>query len=198
MSTSLLNTWAKYISGISSPFVVTAILPLIAISYFARTRSEALLWGTLFIVFVVILPFTYIAYQVYRAKLTDIHIAVREQRTFPFLVALASTTLLLIIYINLDIPYAMLGMLESLILTGLVFLLVTRRTKISIHTAILSGTTLSLAFLVDLRWLYLFLLLPPVIWARIYRGRHTLTQAIGGAVLSCLLLAAFFKLIQLI
>lgn len=192
-----LNRLAKIISGLSSPFLLTATLPLFAVFYFAKSSQQFFWWGSLFVFFVSIIPFSFIALQVKAKRISDIHVALREQRTLPFLVALASSLILMIIYMVLDVPLGLLGMVGSILLNGVVYLLVTRYYKISIHTATLAGSATTLGLLVDPHWFYLYFALPLVILVRTYRGRHTLAQGLSGGLIISVLVLLLFKLLGL-
>ena len=61
--------------------------------------------------------------------------------------------------------------------------------KISIHTMGIAGPTIVLIVVFGYWGALLALLLPPVIWSRIYLKKHTVAQALGGAAVGFLLTA---------
>jgi membrane-associated phospholipid phosphatase len=73
---------------------------------------------------------------------------------------------------------------------GTLFLfLVNLRWKISIHTMGIAGPTTVLIFVFGYWGALLALLLPPVIWSRVYLKKHTVAQALAGAAVGFLLTA---------
>lgn len=69
--------------------------------------------------------------------------------------------------------------------------------KISIHTMGIAGPTTVLIFVFGYWGVLLGLLLPPVIWSRVYLKKHTVAQAITGAVLGFVLTAVALSLLLL-
>ena len=56
--------------------------------------------------------------------------------------------------------------------------------KISFHSSVATGCVTVLVMLVNPQLGWLFLLVPLIAWARVYRKRHTLLQTVVGAVLA--------------
>jgi membrane-associated phospholipid phosphatase len=69
--------------------------------------------------------------------------------------------------------------------------------KISIHTMGIAGPTTVLIFVFGYWGALLGLLLPPVIWSRVYLKKHTAAQAITGAILGFVLTAVALSLLLL-
>jgi len=63
------------------------------------------------------------------------------------------------------------------------------RWKISIHTMGIAGPTTVLIVVFGYWGALLALLLPPVIWSRVYLKKHTVAQALGGTAAGFLLTA---------
>ncbi|MBU6389294.1 hypothetical protein KGQ71_02140 [Patescibacteria group bacterium] len=176
----------KLISGISSPYLVIPVCFLWITGVFSPGFRQFFLWGSLFLLLSLLPVLTYVAIQVKRGKITDLHIMVREQRSLPFLIATFSSAVLVFLYIWLHVPDPIVRMAINLTANGLAFFAITKFSKLSIHAAALSGSVLQLAILVSYSWLWLLLVLPIVIWARVLRKRHTVWQASAAVLISSL------------
>ncbi len=137
----------------------------------------------------------FIYYGVKSGRLTDMHVMLREQRIEPFIVTMFGALLLIIAYHFLAVPKPLYALSIVLFINGLVFFLITLVWKISIHSAAYAGAVLILAHLVNPNLAYLLLVLPLIMWARVYRHRHSVLQVLGAAVVVSLITLAAFRLI---
>ena len=174
---------AIIISGLSSPFVVLPIAGLIVIYPFSSDLLQFAKWGILYLILPIIIPILYILIGVKSGKISDVHVAVREQRGMPFFLAGVGAVLLFIVYLLLDAPIEIIALSLVMIICVVVFGLITSFWKISIHAASWVGVTVLLSMLVSSKYLWLFLFLPFVIWGRLARGRHNIYQILVAAVL---------------
>jgi membrane-associated phospholipid phosphatase len=71
----------------------------------------------------------------------------------------------------------------AFVLQAALFLLITLRWKISLHSAAASNLAVIGWLTVGLNGLALALIIPVVAWARVHLRRHTLAQTVGGALL---------------
>lgn len=81
-----------------------------------------------------------------------------------------------------------------LILAG-IFTLITFKWKISIHTGVSSAAVVFLSLLFGLNWLWLFLIVVVVAWARITMKKHSFWQAVIGAAAAAGIIFLGFKLL---
>ena len=73
---------------------------------------------------------------------------------------------------------------QVFIVNSVVFSVITPLWKISFHTSVATSCIIVLMLLVNLNLVWLFLLLPLIAWARVYRARHTLLQTVAGTLLA--------------
>lgn len=181
---------AKLISGISSPFLMVAIFGLWAVGATAHTATQFLVLGGLCVILVGGLPFLYILVQMQRGAITDIHVAVREQRGMPFVVATVGGILLGLCYAALGAPRELLAVAVALVASGFVFGTITQYWKISIHAAAYVGSVIIVSFIVSPWCLLLLMALPAIIWARLVRGKHNAAQAVVASILNAVCVSA--------
>lgn len=184
---------AKVISGVTSPFIIIPIVAAIITATFYTRVDDFLYWYGIFLI-PVLLPLLYVLYGVKQGTITDLHVADREQRKVPFMLAVIGAVIMLFLYWWLDVFVMLQYMAVALLVSGIIFIVITRVWKISIHTATYTSSVLLMTYLLDPRFLWMLLALPIIIWARLQRKRHTLMQALAGVVVAVIILVIFFEL----
>lgn len=184
------------LSAILSPYLVIPVGTVAVVASVSYSRREWLIWTLFSILFSTIIPALYVLVQVWREKITDIHVMEREQRGGPFLVAILSSAVGAFVLRTLGANVAVWGIGVVLAANGLVLFWISAHWKISMHVAVLSSTILAATMMVDRVALWtLAWLVPALIWARVTRGRHTIWQGIGGCLVACSLTAGILWLL---
>jgi hypothetical protein len=169
------------ITEVLSPAVLVAGISL-AVSW----HSRSLPWGLVVVLFSSLIPISYIVSAVRRGHYRDHHVEVRHGRLAALGVAVASVVLGLVVMVTLHAPRDLLALVLAMLAGLLLTLAVTAFWKVSIHTAVASGTVVTLIIVFG-PWLWLASPGPvAVAWSRIRLGDHTLAQTIVGALLGAL------------
>jgi hypothetical protein len=189
------NTIAKLISGITSPFLVVFVFGLWTIAASVQNVHDFLVFGGLCVLLLSLLPFFYILAEVKLGRITDIHVALREQRTTPFIVATVGAIILAVTYKVLGAPNNLFALAIALVVSGVVFGIISGFWKISIHAAAYTGAVVIVGYIINFHLLLLLLLLPLVIWARLVRKKHDVLQASVAAVLNAICIAFTLSLL---
>jgi hypothetical protein len=193
-----IKTFSDYlafgISAIFSPYITATVFIVIVIYAYAQSLSQFLPWVVTFLSFAVIIPGMYLLWLIETKKVTDIHLADRQDRKWPFLIGGISAFMgaAILICLGAARPVIVIGVTYAI--NAMVVAIITLFWKISIHTALFSAlaTIAVVVFGSTFWWLYLILL--PLGWSRIHRHRHTVLQATAGALLAFVLTAAVFWL----
>jgi len=180
---------ALWISALASPFIVVPLFVILIAAAMANTTRELIIWTGICVGFAVLVPFVYIALGVMRGQFTDIHLGIREQRHVVYLLSMGSMAVGLLALRRAGAPSELIASGVSMIVNAAVFAVITRYWKVSVHSAVLSGCILVLAVVFSWKLLWLLLLVPLVMWARVQRRRHSFAQGLV-AVLICMLLTA--------
>lgn len=106
----------------------------------------------------------------------------REARLVPYLLMTLGAVLAVLVLVNIHAPHAIFLMTLVLLANEIVLGTINFWTKVSIHTATATFTSIMLGYLIDPVWYGLLALVPLIAWARVYRKRHTLQQVISGVV----------------
>lgn len=132
--------------------------------------------------FAVLMPLSVLVIWTRRTHAHDLDVSAKADRSQPLLVATVSYFIgiaaLLLVRAPLLTTIVMLGYA-----VGTLFIfLVNLRWKISIHAMGVAGPTTVLLYVFGAWGVLLGLLLPPVIWSRVYLKKHTVAQALAGAL----------------
>lgn len=171
-------------SVIFSPFIVPIVTAVFVIHKHAGTSKEVALWLTIVAIFVTVLPILVITLLVRFSKVSNLHLPNKEERLIPLCLTLASMILGTLLLDKVGANQKIIWACIAYIVNSVVFLGITPLWKISFHTSVTTGCIMVLVFLVDSNLVWLFLLIPLIAWARVYRDRHTLLQTVVGSLLA--------------
>lgn len=172
------------ISIIFSPFFVPIVTTVVVVEKYAVTRQEALLWLAILAMFVTVLPVLCIGMLFRCARVSDWHLNSKEERLLPLCLTLGSMIIGTGILYYIEAEHQIVWAGIAYIANSVVFSAITPMWKISFHSSVTTGCITVLVVLVNAQFGWLFLLIPLIAWARVYRKRHTLLQTVVGAVLA--------------
>lgn len=170
-------------SVLFSPFLVPIATAVGVIQKHAAPQ-DALRWLVIVVLFVTVLPVLSIAAMVRYAKVSDLHLHNREERLLPLCCTLVSMIVGTVLLHQLGAAREIVWAGIAYIVNSLIFSAITPMWKISFHSSVATGCVTVLVMLVNPQFGWLFLLIPLIVWARVYRKRHTLLQTIVGAALA--------------
>lgn len=172
------------ISIIFSPFFVPIATTVVVVEKYAVTRQEALLWLAILAMFVTVLPVLCIGILFRFSRVSDWHLNSKEERLLPLCLTLGSMIIGTSILYYIEAAYQIVCAGIAYVANSVVFSAITPMWKISFHSSVTTGCITVLVVLVNAQFGWLFLLIPFIAWARVYRKRHTLLQTVVGAVLA--------------
>lgn len=138
------------------------------------------------ICFAVVIP-SIIAYAWIKNKNLEIDMPHKEDRLYPLLWILLSYLLGVIILFIISAPPVITVLMFCYFSNTLVVLLISMFWKISIHAVGVAGPVAFLIYVFGYPGLIFLLLIPLIMWSRLYLKRHTLSQVTAGSVLGFLL-----------
>jgi membrane-associated phospholipid phosphatase len=179
--------WARLISDLGSPPVVWAVLIFPITFREAASQEQAILWGLTYGVLVCVIPALYIVWMVRRGSITDIHMAVRQERLRPFLVSMACTGLAWFVLRLMGAP-SVVPLVAFVTLVQLITMaLITLVWQISMHTMSITSAVVATGLLFGVGpALVVFPLVPLVGAARLKLQRHTPAQVVAGFLVGAL------------
>lgn len=189
-----LDRVAFVISALSSPFLVTGVTVVLVVLLLRPTVAQLVLWMALAGFFSAVLPFLAV-WALWRARrVTDMHVALREQRAIPFVATLGSGAIGVVLLYLSGAPPQLVALGILYLVVGLMLALISLRWKISVHSAVFTASILALFLVGYSGAIYVLLALPAVVWARVYRDRHTRLQGLIALLLTGLLTPFIYHL----
>jgi membrane-associated phospholipid phosphatase len=187
--------WAVLISNVTIP-------PVIAVFTFSLI-NYSLLRGFPFVavtfittLFAAIVPLSVLLiWETRTSAKFDFDIPARTDRNHPLLFASTSYLIGSAVLVAVHAPLLTTVVMFGYFAGTLFLFFINLYWKISIHAMGIAGPTTVLVFVFGYWGVLLGLLLPPVIWSRVYLKKHTVAQAITGAVLGVVLTAVTLSLL---
>ena len=180
---------ATAISYLTLPPVV-ALLLFALINYTVSTGLSFVALMLLTIFFAVLMPLGILIFWARRTHAPDLDVSGMTERSQPLFVATVSFFIGTIVLLLIRAPPLTTTMMLGYSVGTLFIFFVNLWWKISAHAMGVAGPTVVLLFVFGPWGVLLGLLLPPVIWSRVYLKKHTLAQALAGGVAG-FVLAAF-------
>ena len=149
-------------------------------------------WGLLGAVFAAVLPIWFIKRGMCRGRWADRHVGVKQHRLIVMTFIIASVTAGIALMVVLGAPRPITALIVSMLTTLAALMAVTPVWKISVHSAVSSGSVLLIALACGWWALALYPLVVLVGWSRVALGDHTRNQVIAGALLGALVATATY------
>lgn len=149
-------------------------------------------WGLLGALFAAVLPILFIKRGIRRERWDDRHVGAKRHRLIVMAFIIASVTIGIALLATLGAPRPITALIVSMLTTLAALMAVTPMWKISVHSAVSSGSVLLIALACGWWALALYPLVALVGWSRIALRDHTRNQVIAGATVGALVAAATY------
>ena len=178
---------AELVSSVFNPLINPVIAFAVLLLYAPRS-TLGLSLGTLMIHFTIatffssVIIFAYIYYLKHKKVIQSTELIVREHRINPLTFGVISYAMGFFFLTLLDAPAIVRGLMFCYVTNTLVVLLITRRWKISIHTAAIANPLV--AIVAHFGWMMapILVLVPIVGLARVKLKRHDELQVVAGGL----------------
>ena len=185
LTSSKFPNWvALCISVFFSPFIVPIVTAVFIVHEHAGSSHELFLWVSVIATFVTILPIIAILLLVRISKVSNIHLHEKDERLLPLCIICISMVLGTIVLYKVGASWKIVWVCLAFIVNSIVFSVITPFWKISFHTSVATGCIIVLVILINVKLLWLLLVIPLITWARVYRKRHTFLQTLAGTILA--------------
>ncbi|MEA1893684.1 MAG: phosphatase PAP2 family protein [Euryarchaeota archaeon] len=180
--------FARLVSTISHAPVLS-IPAFVAINYFLLDFDEFLRISFICVLFAAILPIVAVLVWSIKFKKVDIDVPEKEDRIYPLIIVIVTYFIGSIILYVLNAPPLTTLLMFCYCSNTLVVFFINIFWKISIHSMGVAGPTTALIFAFGPIGSIFGLIIPIVMWSRVYLKRHTMSQVISGALLGFMLTA---------
>lgn len=178
---------ARMISTLSNAPLISIFVFLLINSYFLK-GNEFITITFVSTVFAALIP-SIIAFLWIKNKKLEIDMPHKEDRFYPLIWILSSYLMGVIVLFIISAPPITTILMFCYFSNTLVVLFISLFWKISIHSVGVAGPIAALIYVFNYPGLIFILLIPLVMWSRLYLRRHTLYQVIAGASLGFTLTA---------
>lgn len=179
-----MNKFAKALSYIFDGTIISIPILIIICLVLVDNTTRALGWAVLCLTFAMIIPYLYIRILIRKKVLDDLHISNKEDRIKPLIITIISNTVGFSILYILKAPLFLKAMFLIVIISTIIFGIITYFWKVSAHTAWITFMVITFNILFGKWMLFLLPLIPMVGWARVKIKRHTVKQVISGSIIS--------------
>ena len=191
---SALHLFAKTITWITSPYVVSVVI--IASVTMHGTRgdiSRSVLYIAITVLIMILLPLIYVIFSMRSGRVTDVHIRIREQRYHYYAIGGAFAILSILTLFLLKAPKELIALLVSVLVGAGIGAFMNRRAKVSAHGGTL-GAAVGIVFLFfgPVASLAATVVLVISGWSRVALGEHTPKEIAAGAIVGCVATTAVF------
>jgi len=172
---------ANIISNLGNAPLISVYIFLV-LNYYFLQGTEFFIITSVSIIFAAVIP-SIIAYLWVKNKNIEIDMPNKEDRLYPLLWILLSYLIGVIILYIISAPLIINVLMFCYFSNTLIVLFISLFWKISIHSVGIAGPVAFLIYVFGYSGLIFLLLIPIIMWSRLYLKRHTLNQVIAGACL---------------
>lgn len=182
-------TWERRLAQVVSAVASPPVVGVTAVLLITLTAANPPIWSlaTLYLLLTVALPLAFIGWLRRRGRVSDLDLSVRQERILPLFVTLAAMVAGWLILHWAVAPRLLLAFAAFNAAQVALFLLISLFWKISMHTTAVAALAVIVGFVLGDAALLLFPIVPLVGWSRLRLRRHTLGQAVAGALLGILM-----------
>lgn len=182
MNSSTSNKFARFISTLFVPPSFTIIVYTLFTLTLETESLKKILTFIIPFIFGFVSPIALFLYLRKKGKLVDQDASIKEERTFPFLIAIIFYSIGLIMILKFNLHIISIAFWFCYISNTLITILINKYWKISAHAMGASGPFAAIIF--SFGWIG-FIMLPIVLligWSRIKLKCHTLSQVVIGVI----------------
>ncbi len=181
---------ADVISWVISPIVVAPAIYIVLVQLGYSSDIHRLYYLTVLFLSSTVVPVLLISGLKKTGKISDYNISFREQRFMPLLVLVGVNALGYEFIQQLHAPRLLTGILLFNAINMILILLITLQWKISIHLFTLTSSIALLFIQFGSVALWLLLLMPILMWSRIFLKAHNFMQTLIGGIVGFILMYA--------
>jgi hypothetical protein len=175
---------ARLTSNVLNPFLVSSGVIIVLAVKSGTGPADALKWASISLALSVLPVFTTVFCLVRRKKLDGIFVNPREQRTRIYILAFVLAVGGCIVLYFFKAPEVLLATFTAGLIIIVIFTGINLYWKISLHTAIMSGSVTIFTIIYGVPGAFTILLLLPVAWSRWRMKLHSVAQVAVAAMLS--------------
>lgn len=187
---------ALMVTDASSPALVV-VATLVAVSWHsADSVAQAAAVVATSVFFIAVVPYAYLLWRLRQRTAGDRHVQIRSQRLPLLMVGLLSTAVGVVGLVSIGAPRDLLALAGADVAGLAVVSILTRRWKISMHTAVAGGAAVIALLVFGPPAALLLLLLPLIGWARQRLRHHSMSEVLAGLAIGGSVAGVVFPLLR--
>lgn len=179
-------SFAKAISFFLGPIFILLPIPFILVAKFTQDHSYALKWTVFSYVFILAVAL-FVIVGVFLGVFSNFDVSKREQRPLLFSFSAFVIICYLLSLLIFNGPKILFLALFAIVLGLIVFVIVNKWIKASIHVATATSVLLFIGVVYKGYFFLLLALIPLLAWARVKTKEHTFLETLIGSVLGMLI-----------
>ncbi|MEK7354095.1 MAG: hypothetical protein AABZ77_06295 [Chloroflexota bacterium] len=183
---------ANLTSNILNPFLISLAVILLFSFSSSTSTLEAIKWSLIATAVSIVPVFLVVIYLIHNGGLDTIFANARQQRTKIYLAAGFSAIAGYFILSYLKAPPILVAGFTAVLSMVVIFMFINLWWKISVHTGCIAASSMVLVMLYGWTAAATVPLVPLTAWARVELERHSLAQAVTGAVLAAVIAVVVF------
>lgn len=193
----MINFSAQIISIIFHPAVISVVTPFVLFFLIEHKISYSLFWF-FYPLFFIALVILFTLYGMRRKMFSDFDVTNRAERKPLYLFVIILSVIYLILLFLFGGPKSFMALGLGVLIGAVIFEMINRRLKASVHVAAVAAFMCTLALLYGGFYLLLPLLIPLIAWSRIHMKRHTFSEAVTGGTVGIFLTVTIYLVIEYI
>ena len=189
---------ARMISGVVNPFLVSTTLIFLVLRESTDNMNQCMNWFMLSIAISLVPLFVFTLILLKLRKIDNLFITVRVQRYKVYSITVVLLGIDCIVLYILAAPKLLIATFTVIFIIDIIFAIVNRYWKISIHAATITAAVTALFVLYGIKAAASLPLIPLVGWARVEIEHHSVLQVLVGGVSASFVLIVVYNLFQLI
>lgn len=188
----------KKVADFISNFTHAPLLSIpafILLNFFLLDWADFILISGICVFFAALLPVGILIFWTKSIKKDEVDLPKKEDRYYPFLIVIGSYFIGTVFLFALNAPPITTCLMFCYFSNTLIVFFINLYWKISVHSMGVAGPSTALFFTFSYYGLILALLIPLVMWSRVYLNRHTMPQVIAGASLGFILTGIQIKIL---
>lgn len=177
----IVTKLANFVSNVTY-YPLLSIPVFILINYFFLNLQDFIVVTSISIFFSAVLPVAFVLLWVKKKNIT-VDMPKKEDRNYPLLFGIVSYILGTVILYLINAPSLTTMLMFCSFSTSSIVFLINRAWKISVHSTGIGIYATVLTFVFGYFGAIFGLLIPLVMWSRLYLKKHTISQIIGGIFL---------------
>ena len=182
-NSNIKRSAARFISTLFVPPSFTLLLFIFFAFTLENTIDKRIVLISVTLIFAFTFPILLFIYLRKNGRIIDIDATVKEERTFPFLIAIVFYTAGIYILIRAHVNIISIAFWFCYISNTIFVILINKHWKISAHMMGAAGPFAAICFVFGVKAIPFILILFMIGWARIYLKCHNIYQVLAGGAL---------------